>query len=239
MKNFIYALVAALLTSCMAQKGEKEFTHRHRPSSVTDSPAPAVIMLHGYGSNSDDLFGLRSHIPAGYHVYSLQAPVAMENGAYGWYKLDFGKERDLRYDYAEAEKARKFVVEFINDVSSKQNVDKNRIILLGFSQGAILSLDIAAVDPEVPWGVVALSGGMMTESKKAPGTDKLKDKRFFIGHCTSDEVVPFGLAAEAHTFLASKGAKVHLKQYEGGHFIPAEELQDIDSWLTEMLLTKQ
>lgn len=240
MNILLYLAILVSLSTCTAQKGESRFDYRHRPSTLSDASAPAVIMLHGYGSNADDLFGLRAHIPAGYHVFSLGAPVKMENGGFGWYRLDFSKERELRYDYAEAEKARKYVREFISEAIARHNIDPSRIVLLGFSQGAILSLDIAAAEPGIPAAVVAISGGMMPESRKAVKEDsKLDDVKFFIGHCSDDEVVPFSYAREAEGFLKSRKADVTFREYNGGHFIPAEELSDIDSWLTELLVTKK
>ena len=63
------------------------FEFNFRDSNNSDELSPLVIMLHGYGSNEDDLFSFANHIPGNYKIISLRAPYSLPYGGYSWYDI--------------------------------------------------------------------------------------------------------------------------------------------------------
>ena len=64
------------------------FEFNFRDSNNSDELSPLVIMLHGYGSNEDDLFSFANHIPGNYKIISLRAPYSLPFGGYSWYDIN-------------------------------------------------------------------------------------------------------------------------------------------------------
>ncbi|HLS31315.1 MAG TPA: hypothetical protein VK021_10695, partial [Flavobacteriaceae bacterium] len=63
--------------------------HVLRPSSLTKEKAPAIIMLHGYGSNENDLFSFAPELDKKYLVISVKAPIPMQPFGNAWYAITY------------------------------------------------------------------------------------------------------------------------------------------------------
>ena len=127
------------------------------PKKPTKNP-PLLILLHGYGSNEQDLFSFASELPDELFIVSVRAPLTLGPGSYAWYTIHFDMNDGKFSDTDEAIAALDQISKFINEVTSNFEVDKNNIFLLGFSQGTILSYAFALNHPEKVQHVVALSG---------------------------------------------------------------------------------
>ena len=71
------------------------FEYKFRDSDKPNEISPIIIMLHGYGSNENDLFSFASHIPENYKIISLRAPYPIAYGGYSWY--DFGMDDKMNF----------------------------------------------------------------------------------------------------------------------------------------------
>ena len=60
-----------------------------KANSGRGGPHPAIILLHGYGSNSGDLFSFANYLPSDHIIISLQAPMENPFGGYAWYSIRF------------------------------------------------------------------------------------------------------------------------------------------------------
>jgi len=193
---------------------------------------PVIIMLHGYGSNEEDLFALAKSFDQRFITFSLRAPFFASGQGYSWYKLVFLPQNQFKYDYNEAKESRSAILSFISNACKSYKADSTQVFVLGFSQGAIMSYDLALFKPEKFKGVAALSGKLLDETKKIKFDGfKLSDVKFFIGHGTMDNIINFKEGEEAAKFLQSKKNNVSFHRYEIPHSISGNELNDIKDWL--------
>lgn len=229
-----FAFFACCVT---AQKPESEFVVKIREASPKMAVKPVLFLLHGYGSNEEDLFDLSATMDGRYTVYSLRAPLALENGGFGWYRLHWTDDKKIVYDYKEAKKSREKVMAFILEVCRSRKLDSSAVYLLGFSQGAMLAYDIALSSPGKIKGVLALSGRLIEESKQqCSNWKKFQTTSFFIAHGNFDNVIPFQEAELARDFLKTKGvAELEFRSYSMQHVLNGQELNDIRVWLKKLL----
>lgn len=92
-----------------------------------------------------------------------------------------------------------------------------RVVLGGFSQGAILSLDLAAHDPRPLAGLVLLSGTLMDAADLAPRLPSRRGLPVRMTHGRADEVLPFARAEELRRLLVDAGLDVRFEPFDGGH----------------------
>ncbi len=193
---------------------------------------PVVILLHGFGSNESDMFGLRGFFPKNYIVISARAPYNVAGGGYQWFEKEIvngkytGKKEDLDF-------SRNSILKFVGEVVAKYNADAGQVYLVGFSQGAMMSYEAGLVAPETIRGVGVLSG-RLPESlkpliKKSPFLDRLK---IFIAHGDADTRLSFTDGKAAYDHLISIGLRPEFHMYPGmEHTISKEVVADLLKWL--------
>lgn len=210
-----------------------------KPEKITNK-TPVLIMLHGYGSNESDLFGLSKSLDSHLLVFSLRAPNAISGGGFAWYKMEFLPDQKFKYAYEETTLSRQKILSFISDACKSYGVDSSQVYLLGFSQGAIMAYDIAISSPKKIKGIMALSGKMLEETKLAK-IDWLSVGQisFFIGHGSSDNIIKISDAEKANEFLKSKKiSHLSFMTYLAPHTITTQELNDIKIWLAKSIDSK-
>lgn len=240
-KIHLLTVTVLLCLGMFSQTLSTSFTYSvHLPASKTSKP-PVLILLHGYGSNESDLFELAHSLDSRFLTFSLRAPNLTKNGGFCWYDLAFLPNQQFQYNYQQAIESRKQILAFIRQACKAYKADSNQVFVLGFSQGAIMSYELALSAPGKIKGVVALSGRMMEETKNIP-TDwsKVEKVKFFIAHGLSDNVIKFEDGEKAHTWLSDKKIKdLTFHHYEMPHSISGRELNDIRAWLTKSITTEQ
>lgn len=193
---------------------------------------PAIILLHGYGSNEEDLFSFATELPDEYYVISARAPYDMMYGSYAWYAINFDADENKFSDLDQARSSRDLIVEFIDECVSKYAIDAEKVTLIGFSQGAILSSAVALSYPEKVNRVVALSGYLNTEIATE---DYLKNNitkvKFFVSHGTVDQVIPVDWARKTKPVLENLGIDVVYNEYPIGHGVSPQNFYDLRDWL--------
>lgn len=201
------------------------------PSVKTDKP-PVLILLHGYGSNEADLFGLQSQFPANFLVVSVRAPIVMSPNSFQWFRMETvngvmqGNPEDLK-------SSREKIKAMIPEVTAKYKTDPKQVYLCGFSQGAMMSYEVGLTAPELLKGIAPLSGKIF-ESLKASvkSSAALKALKIFIGHGDADARVAYSYASEADSYLKKLGLSPVLHTYKGmQHSINQEELKELRLWL--------
>jgi len=234
--------LALLLVSGVAH-GADPVLHTDLPLSYLEqAPAvtrdkPLVIFLHGYGSNEADLFGLRDQLPAGYTYLSVRAPQTLEEGSYQW----FHQQGDGAYDGVTADltSSRQALHDFIAKAVAKYHTQASKVVLVGFSQGAIMSYELGLREPQSVRGIAVLSGKILPvlqgelKSNPAPALNTLA---IFIGHGTEDPRLPFTDASEAQRILHELGLTPDFHAYaDMGHTISKTEVEDLNAWLGDVL----
>lgn len=189
----------------------------------------AIILLHGVGSNEQDLFSLADHLPDDYFIISPRGQFTLGPGRYAWYNVDFSTGKPV-FNAQQELSSRKVISEFINQVKVKYNLEE--VYVGGFSQGAIMSYTIGLLNPREVKGVIALSGRMLEEIKPILSThEDLKNLQMFIAHGVHDNTLPVEYARAAKTYLGDLQVALSYHEYEIGHQISPAVITDLKSWL--------
>ncbi|QQU02090.1 alpha/beta hydrolase [Myroides odoratus] len=193
---------------------------------------PLILLLHGYGSNEEDLFSFASELPEDYYIVSAQAPYPVPPYGYAWYAIHFDADANKFSDDQQAIESRDLIVKFIDELTGKYAIDSDNINLVGFSQGAILSYAIALSYPEKINKVVALSGyfnaNIITPSFEQHDFSQL---RLFASHGTVDQVIPVEWARKTSPILDALQVKHEYKEYPVGHGVHPLNFADFKQFL--------
>jgi phospholipase/carboxylesterase len=205
----------------------------------SDPKALAVICLHGYGADMRDLAPLAEELQTKRPItwFFPDAPEVLDWGGRAWFPIDVaafeeaqrsGTPRDLSLrEPPGLEWAREELQRFIAGLE----LPWERIVLMGFSQGAMLAVDLALRAESAPAGVVILSGTLVDKAKTAELAPAKKGMPFFQSHGSVDPILGFAQARALEKVLVEAGWRGQLRRFEGGHAIPAETLEGLTGWL--------
>ena len=210
--------------------------HLSKASSIEGKDAPLLILLHGYGSHEQDLFSFASELDDRYTILSLRAPYDLGFGGHAWFNIDFTPEGIKVYDDSEIQSSLALVKDFIQQAKTTYGVGNEKVILAGFSQGAILSYLIGLSDPEAIDGVLAMSGFIRQHSlTESSDKEKLKQLAICITHGTEDPVISIQQARESKAYLEEQGLTFEYHEYPMAHGISPECLAEIRQWTKKQL----
>jgi len=204
-----------------------------QPIKPTDQP-PLLVLLHGYGSNEQDLIGLSEELDSRLLVVSLRAPLECDFGGYAWFEIQWGPD-GISVDGKQALISRDIVIDVLKMLPDALQVRPSKVFLGGFSQGAIMSLGVAASHPELVDGVLMLSGRLLPEFTSNQLSDRFKTVPFLVQHGTMDQVLAITGAREVKAFLEGEGVSVEYHEYPMAHEISRESLDDMATWLFEQI----
>lgn len=207
------------------------------PKQPVEGKAPLILLLHGIGSNKDDLFSFADWLPAQAYVVSAQAPLGWGYGGYAWFELDFTPDGQRMYELAQVNEAALLISRLQEELAAELPIDDNEVILMGFSQGAIMSYHLTLSSPKRPMALVAMSGYAAPESLAAlQQAEDLAELPVLITHGDADPVLPIALARQTQEALKGQGMKnITYKEYSMAHGVSQECLVDIISWLNQLL----
>jgi phospholipase/carboxylesterase len=207
-------------------------TYLVREPKIKQEKNPLLLLLHGYGSNEEDLFSFSSELPDEYYVVSVRAPYDLQPYGHAWYAIHFDADENKFSDDAQAIESRDLIVGFIDELIAKYPIDATQVSLIGFSQGAILSYATALSYPEKISRVVALSGYLNEKIIVEDYTSKnIKNLKVFISHGTVDQVIPVDWARKAQPFMQNLGLNTMYKEYPIGHGVAPQNFYDFKNWL--------
>ena len=211
-------------------------THLVRPSSITTGNAPTLIMLHGYGSDENDLFSFASELPEELLIISARAPYNLNPQGHAWYAITFDSDQGKFSDDEQAKESREAISNFIDEVIANYPVDKENISLLGFSQGTILSYAVALSEPSKFKNIIALSGYINT-GIITPGFDKndFSNLSIYASHGSQDQVIPVSWARKAPELLKDLGIDHTYSEFPVGHGVAPQNFMELKKWLKDRL----
>lgn len=203
------------------------------PKTILDKN-PVLILLHGYGSNEEDLFSFSTELPEEYYVISVRAPYDMMYGSYAWYAINFDADENKFSDINQARASRDLIRDFIDQIGAKLPIDSTKVTLIGFSQGCILSYAVAVSYPDKVQRVVAMSGYFNPEIA-VDGFEKnnFAHLKIFASHGSVDQVVPVEWARKAAPSLEKLGITIIYKEYPVGHGVAPQNFFDFRNWLEQ------
>ena len=191
-----------------------------------------LVLLHGYGSNEQDLFSFASELPKDAYVLSLQAPHDLQYGSYAWYAIYFDAGPNKFSDIPQAIESRETIKSFVEEFCKNHPIDTKQITLIGFSQGAILSYALALSYPQTFPRIVALSGYCNPEMCVENYThNDFTNLKVFTSHGTEDQVIPVAWARNTRDFLQNLSITCTYHEYPVGHGVAPQNFWDFRKWL--------
>ena len=185
----------------------------------------AVILLHGYGGDGKDISMLTLNwkrflkntvflCPDAHEVCSIN-PTGFQ-----WFDLSID---DPDYVITEVKKAEKILIEYIEQIKENYNIDNSQIILAGFSQGCMMSINLGLICSQSFRSVIGFSGKIIDKEDLQKRIISNTDMLLF--HGDADEVVPSSNLLEAKDFLERNKIKVEVNMIKNcSHHIPVEAL---------------
>ena len=192
---------------------------------------PTILALHGLGSNEQDLIGLAPHLPAGLLWISPRAPLVVGRDSYEWYRVKVIG----RPDPEQVLSALETIDRFITEILSVYPIDPQKLFLLGFSQGSILSMCYALTHPERVAGVIAQSGYIPKHINSEIDATKVMKKRFILTHGQQDTMIPVEWDRLSRDYLQELGVDLTYQEFQMGHSISMDSLEVISGWLEKQL----
>jgi phospholipase/carboxylesterase len=212
---------------------DNNLIHRvHLPKQASPTqPAPVVVMVHGWQGDETVMWIFKRTVPSGVAIVAPRAPLAVDDGGYGWFQHD-GSE--LRSEPDSFETGLDALHGFLTGLPDRYPVDSERIVLMGFSQGAAMCSTLAITRPGLVIGVASLAGlipDFVTEKAEA----NLAGLPVFIAHGTRDETVPVAAARQARKVYTRLGAQVTYGEYRTGHKLNTQGIADLKRWLADVV----
>ncbi len=208
--------------------------HLVRPSNLEKGKAPVIFLLHGYGSNEEDLFSFAPELPEKYTIISVRAPYPMQPFGHAWYAINFDAQNGKWSDDEQAISSREKIVTFINEACTTYGLDDTNITLIGFSQGTILSYAVALSYPKKIKKVIGLSG-YINEGIFLDGYRKndFKNLKIYASHGQVDQVIPPEWAQRIPGFLKNLGIDHTYEEFPVGHGVAPQNFYSFKKWLEE------
>jgi phospholipase/carboxylesterase len=188
---------------------------------------PTIILIHGYGSNAEDLFSFAPYLPKSHTIIALQAPLSMGQGSYAWYPLGMNETGSVTSDVDQAWNVVDLLLENIEALSREHALAPDDISLFGFSQGAILSWALAFKYPEKVRRIIALSG-LIHESVPM---QKKPEFLAYAAHGTEDTVIKIDQAREYILPLSQKYDEIEYHEFNDGHTVSQENFTALMKWI--------
>lgn len=203
-----------------------------------DGP-PSLVLLHGYGSKADDWlqFEHKLQVPHNGRLVFPQGPLRGPRGSRGWWWLNIEGhippgERFPDYS-ADRPGGIKVASQLVRNLLVKV---PGPIVLGGFSQGAMLSAEIA-FQTDQPLAALVLLGG--TTVNEAAWVERFPGRRqmpIFIAHGRSDGVLPFATMERFQARIKAAGLDVTWFPFDGGHNVPDTVIDALNEFLAGLKL---
>ena len=199
----------------------------------------AVVVLHGWGAAGDDLVPIAEALKRpGARFFVPAAPLPEMGGGRAWWHLD----PNTRPPHADSDQvpagfretpevmaARAAVQALIATIIERHA--PTSVALVGFSQGAMLAIDVALAGAPLVDRVVAMSSVLLVDSVPALTAPHATRPRFLLSHGRRDPVLPFAAGSRAKDLLEQHGFPVTWRPFDGGHEIPQAVLADVNRFL--------
>ena len=252
---YIYALLCVIylptMASCAKSKKtmHKMNTNNNEIAADTSVHAPLyykvsdakikqnqvlLILMHGYGSNENDLLDLAQFFPNNIITVCPRAPYQIGPENYQWYTSIKGEDGGRDGDAEELFSSRIKIEDLISFLQKKYKISASHTIIGGFSQGANMSYMVSLNNPGLIKGVAIFSGFIFDSAKRHYDNKSTKNIAFFIGHGDMDNRIPYSMANDAQAWLNEHNYNVEFHTYHDlNHAICQDEINAFTNFLNK------
>ena len=188
---------------------------------------PALILLHGYGSNKEDLFSFKQYLPKEYTIISYQAPIELPWGGYAWFDINHTDNFNKWENIDQAKRSMDSILSSIKNDTYKLKLDSKNISLIGFSQGAVLSWALGFTYPNLFRRIVGLSGYISENITPS----MVPNIQCYASHGTKDLTLPIDLARSTIGKLSKQHSNIIYKEFNDGHHLSEQSLNSFLDWI--------
>jgi phospholipase/carboxylesterase len=184
---------------------------------------PLLVLLHGFGSHEGDLFGLSPQLPLGPVIASVRAPIDAGQGGFAWAPLS--RQADAATVAKGADEVAAALLEWLGTTESTS------VGLLGFSQGAAVSMQLLRNAPERFAFAVNLSGFAVPDNNAGDADLSRVRPPVFWGRGTADQVITPDLIAYTQKWLPGHSTLTERIYEDLPHSISRAELYDVNAFI--------
>ena len=214
---------------------ELPLVYKVRQPHIEAGSPPLLLLLHGIGSNEQDLYGLAPFLDKRFLIISVRAPNTLGPGSYAWFEFNFTPQGPV-IKPEQAVASHTALITFLKEAITAYDADPKQVYLMGFSQGAIMSASVALIQPELVAGAVLMSGRIPPEIRTHIAShEKLSGLPLLVVHGTADLVLPITYGRDSRELLSTLPVKLTYHEYPMGHEVSQESLSDVTRWLSEQL----
>jgi phospholipase/carboxylesterase len=198
----------------------------------TDS-MPMVILIHGRGADARDLADLAPVLdpPFGCRFIFPNAPKPFEaypGMAFGWTWFDGWPPV-----HESVVESREILLRFIDEVTERYPTPEGKLVVAGFSQGALMSFEAGLRTAKPLAGIIAMSGGLYEAD--LPELSSRQGMPVLIAHGSADDVVPANYGRRARRLLEDAGLEVEYHEFPMAHQVVQEEIDAVKEFLARVL----
>jgi len=194
-----------------------------------------LVLMHGVGSNEQDLFGLARLMPPQFHVLSLRAPYVLSPDAYAWFEFQVLADGERRINEEQERESRFLVGEMIASAARQLGVPPERVVVGGFSQGGIMALSLLLTQPGKVRAAMVWHSRLLSQVVPhiAP-PEAFEGKALWVSHGSADNVIPPSAAEASRELVRGLPLALSGADFPGGHEIRPAELQGSLAWLQSL-----
>lgn len=194
---------------------------------VPEAKKPVVVLLHGYGSNEQDLPSLMNFLPGNLPWVSLRAPLALGGSSFAWFPLAAPGHPDPTNVAIATDIIWKWIDENLPETSP--------IIVIGFSQGGLMATQLLRTRPDRILGTVVLAGFVVDAVQ--PGDETLQQQRPAAIYCRGldDQVIHPDAVTRTEKWLSTHTTATYKTYYRLGHSIDARVMDDVAEYFVKTL----
>ena len=196
------------------------------------------MLLHGVGSNEQDLYSLCAQLPERYYVLSLRAPYRMGPGAFAWFDFSIEPGGVRSIDEAQEAASRALLAQTLAGTAEQLGIPPERTVVAGFSQGGIMALSLLLTQPALLHAAIVWHGRLLDQSLAALApADAFRGRALWVSHGTHDGVIPLANAQAIAHHVAALPLAFTYREFPSEHEIRPSELAATLTWLEALSTT--
>ena len=194
-----------------------------------------LVLMHGVGSNEQDLFGLARLMPPQFHVLSLRAPYVLSPDAYAWFEFQVLPNGERQIDEVQERESRFLIREMIASAAQQLGVPPERVVVGGFSQGGIMALSLLLTKPETVRAAMVWHSRLLSQVvPQVAAPEAFEGKALWVSHGSADNVIPPSAAQVTRDLARTLPLALSGADFPGAHELRPAELQATVAWLQSL-----